>query len=584
MKKFTFLLTIISSMILSENLYSQDYHSLYQSATSGLFQSFVNMSNPTTAETWFVASDDDGKIIVMQMDFSYPNPQPQNIWAFSLTMPATPPTPAIGQIYLKDGFFDPEGNIFVYGFEEASNRGVYAKIFFTNNLPTTLIWAFINQSNTQITDACWADGYSGASTMNYGIIYGDAFGRVNGSIMGNFGFLGTRKSVLNLTSVSYDQSENKFVLSGNSGINEPRQFIGTIENNSLLGTPLSPLSMPAKHLSLGTSLNPYMLSEKTNKHVLSGYSNGIAYLVQDIRDTSVNYGDGLWITEVNYLTGAVNWSKIYKFPPIKVNVTNVAQNYVNLYVLGHHSGLDQNNNPFERRYIAQIDLSNPQNFIVKSMSDENWWGSSMPSTYYATEQMYLSSLNFNEATYNIYASGATNQGDAYLVEINDLMYDFCDIDHPITTPSFVCACYGPISEVGLTSAAGSAVRRPSTLTTYSIDNSLICGDIYMAKLKNEELKAKIDNKRLKNTANQQIEIKTKTAPNIKVYEKYFICNNFEGACSYKIFDIFGRKLQEGTAHNNIEIEIRHKTTGTYLIQATDNKGNVETQKIIIKQQ
>lgn len=106
----------------------------------------------------------------------------------------------------------------------------------------------------------------------------------------------------------------------------------------------------------------------------------------------------------------------------------------------------------------------------------------------------------------------------------------------------------------------------------------------MAKLKNEELKAKIDNKRLKNTANQQIEIKTKTAPNIKVYEKYFICNNFEGACSYKIFDIFGRKLQEGTAHNNIEIEIRHKTTGTYLIQATDNKGNVETQKIIIKQQ
>ncbi len=213
-------------MILSENLYSQDYHSLYQSATGQLLQSLVNVSNPATAETWFVASDNDGKIIVMQMDFSYPNPQPQNVWAFTLTMPVTP---AIGQIYLKDGFFDPEGNIFVYGFEETSNRGIYAKVILASNVPTTLFWANINQSDTQITDACWADGYSGVSAINYGIIYGDAFARVNGNTTGTFAFTGTRKSLLKFTSVSYDQSENKFVISGNSGVDGPRQFIGTIK-------------------------------------------------------------------------------------------------------------------------------------------------------------------------------------------------------------------------------------------------------------------------------------------------------------------------------------------------------------------
>lgn len=574
MKKVTLLL-IISSMILSENLYSQDFHSLYQSATGSLFQSLVNISNPTTAETWFVASDDDDKIIVMQMDFSYPTPQPQNVWAFTLTMPTTV---VIGQVYLKDGLFDPEGNIFVYGYEEISNRGIYAKIILSNNVPTTLVWAYINQSNTQITDACWAYGYNAVSTMNYGIIYGDAFARVNGNTSGTFGFLGTRKPLLKFTSVSYDQSEDKFVISGNSGVDEPRKFIGTIENNASI---ILQTQIPAKHLSLGITPNTYILSEKTNKHILSGNSNGIAYLVQDIRDTSANYGDGIWVSEVNYLTGAVNWSIIYKFPPEKVKIISVAHNYLNLYVLGHHNGLDQNN-PFERRYIAQIDLSNPLNYIVKLMSDENWWGSSMPSTYYSTEQMYLSSLNFNEATYNVYASGATLLGDAYLIEINDLMYEYCDFDRIVTTPSFVCACYAPITTVDLTAATGIAYKRPSTPTTYSIDNSLLCGDIYKAGLRNEELKLKIENKKLENTLTQPLDNEMKIVASIKVYENYFTCNNFEDVCNYKIFDIFGRIIQEGTTHNHKETEIIIKTVGTYLIQITDNKGNVKTEKVFVK--
>ncbi|MDY0161596.1 MAG: T9SS type A sorting domain-containing protein, partial [Bacteroidales bacterium] len=380
------------------------------------------------------------------------------------------------------------------------------------------------------------------------------------------------------TSVSYDQSEDKFVISGNSGVDQPRQFIGTIEND---GSLVQLAQIPAKHLSLATPPNTYILSEKTNKHVLSGYSNGIAYLVQDIRDTSANYGDGIWVSEVNYLTGVVNWSIIYKFPPVKVNVISVAQNYMNLYVLGHHNGLDQNN-PFERRYIAQIDLSNPLDYIVKLMSDENWWGSSMPSTYYSTEQMYLSSLNFNEATYNVYASGATLLGDAYLIEINDLMYDYCDIDRIVTTPSFVCACYSPMSEVILETMNANITKRPSTPTTYSIDNSLLCGDIYKAELRNEELKLKIENKKLENTLNQQLDKEMKVVASIKVYENYFTCNNFEDVCNYKIFDIFGRIIQEGTTHNHKETEIIIKTVGTYLIQITDNKGNVKTEKVFVK--
>jgi len=206
----------------------------------------------------------------------------------------------------------------------------------------------------------------------------------------------------------------------------------------------------------------------------------------------------------------------------------------------------------------------------------------MPSTYYSTEQMYLSSLNFNEATYNVYASGATLLGDAYLIEINDLMYDYCDIDRIVTTPSFVCACYDPITAVDLTVATGIAYKRLSTPTTYSIDNSLLCGDIYKAELRNEELKLKIENKKLENTLNQQLDKEMKVVASIKVYENYFTCNNFEDVCNYKIFDIFGRIIQEGTTHNHKEIEIKIKTVGTYLIQITDNKGNVKTEKVFVK--
>jgi hypothetical protein len=46
--------------------------------------------------------------------------------------------------------------------------------------------------------------------------------------------------------------------------------------------------------------------------------------------------------------------------------------------------------------------------------------------------------------------------------------------------------------------------------------------------------------------------------------------------------MFGRILQHGTTYNNTANEIKINTAGIYLLHISDEKGNVETEKIIVQ--
>jgi hypothetical protein len=471
MKKFTVIL--IAAMICSMS-FSQNYHSVYTSATTDNFQSLVNMSKPpaSTSGTWFVATDDANKVIVMEMDWNYPNPQPQNIWAFQLLSAA-----GIGQVYLRSGFFDSEGNIFVYGYESADNKGIYAKINFANGIPSSLCWASINKSNSQIMDACWAPSHDlSQSTINYGIIFNDAyneshFARVVGNTAGTFAIT---NNVIRTTyyskSVSYASDKDVFVISGYFDYGNAPMMLTTVSNTAQLSGQTIRVK-PVGIVNNSDTTPPDFFLEKTHKHVPSGENDGTVYLVQEIVETHDSYDDadynnGLWISKMNYLTETVIWSHIYSFPTQFAKVIDVAVGYGYLYVLGYIDDL-QTGYP---RFLAQIDTApnSQNNFIVKSMTDVNSW--TLPQ-YYLEQQMYLSSLNYNEATYNVYASGAMANGNAYLVEAADMFYDYCDIGVPVYMPYFNYTNNPTVFLFTQAPALIMSTKRLSTPTSYLLPTS-----------------------------------------------------------------------------------------------------------------
>ncbi len=60
----------------------------------------------------------------------------------------------------------------------------------------------------------------------------------------------------------------------------------------------------------------------------------------------------------------------------------------------------------------------------------------------------------------------------------------------------------------------------------------------------------------------------------------FVCNNFTGICSYKIYDMTGRVIEEGKTQNGFSTSLALSGSGLYLIMVTDEKGQIVTEKVV----
>ncbi|MDD4149716.1 MAG: T9SS type A sorting domain-containing protein [Bacteroidales bacterium] len=559
--KNKFFLAIVALVFSSVIAFGQNAHSTYSSASGDIITSAV-LTNPNNATRYIVGIDEYFKLFVTQLDFSVPFPQPDNTNSRAFQMSDS----TYGKIFLNGGFFDEDENIVVYGYMAADNRGIVIKINMNNGTPISFTRILGNTANTAVVDGCYSAYFIGATNIKcYSFIANGGFFRVRNTLApaGNKKF-----SNMQMTSVSWDNVARVNVVSGNS------------DTLNIIGCLAGTLSLNPGTFTYIHSYD-FTASEWTNKNVLSGngyYCDSIAYLCQDIREP-ITDGDGVWITAINYLSGQVISSNVYKFDFEKAFILDVAHNFTNIYILGHHNYMDS-----QKKYLLQVDLYDPTLFIGKYMNDldvDTVGGGTWP--YVKTA--YLNKIYFDDYSFNVHSSSAA-LGNGYLVETFDLNYDNCDPEINVSLMDFTYDTddFSYANGSGVNFAPASTLV--STYVNYTLSNDTLC-DAFGGKSANYEYNRKriqqmIENKQAINNETSLQSIQSVSYGEVDVTaDNRFICRNFNGQCKYKIFDMFGKLVDEGTTQNGIYNSIDVKTNGVYIIQVCDSDKQTINQKIII---
>lgn len=454
---------------------------------------------------------------------------------------------------------------------------------------TSIKYSMSSHNNTPVNDGCYSRA---ATSKTYSFIVSDSiFMRVPATLTGSYP-INTVKRFPNakMMSVSWDDTNSKHVVSGCKGA------IGGTPFKNFIGALVGNITIPNTNPIYTFSPSGFISSEYTNKHILSGngyYSDGIAYLIQDLRDTS----DALWVMKVNYLNGNVYGSNGYIFDSEKVLIIDAAHNFNYLFVLGHHNGFNPGDSTnFECRYISQINLYDSTDYITKHMMDVNLRNLPWVSTKYITRQVYLNNIIYNHYTAYVQAAGAVNP-DGMLVETFDMTYGSCDstinnylinVDYDDTTYNNF---YFPLFLYNVWSSGTSTSISSTPVTSYSTDDMTVYDNCisytksgsYFERYEQIQQLIK-ENQELYQKENINDGQSEKTIGQIDVTSnRQFVCSEFEGTCRYEIFDLYGRLVFEGFTENGDYNMLGIDVPGMYLIKVTDAKNNVKTEKIVISE-
>lgn len=578
MKKMIFLV-IFATIFVCNTLVGQVQHGVYNSSMTPnpeTILSAVTVIDPNSELVYMVGTDNNKNLFVTKLDINYQPPIPVNSNSFSFNM-----NNATGKVFLKDGFVDTDGNIVVYGYvDDTYKYGTFVKVSISAGIPTSIKYAITSVAHSQIIDGCWSKQspntktYSFISAFNNGVLC-----RYNATTFSNLVCKHFLDDNSYMTSISWDEDNKKTIVSGFKSINTN----GDTSSQNTLSQIVGYIDWTAFQ-NLGNfqlfTTNNYISSEYTNKHVLAGngfYDDGIVFLCQDIR----NEYDGLWMMQYDYINDEVYSNTAYTFPINKVFIIDVGHDFMNFFVLGHHNG-SVGTSDFERRYIAQFDLFNPTTYIAKHL-DYIDLDEVSGSTYYKVLQAFQSNINYNVASENMISTGAI-PGKAQIYEILDLNTDSCDNTEITLTPINISYSQSSMTVPEITEqhdAITFSNWTQNTSTNYPLSMGVECltafsgfsnNDDFAKNLINEE-KSNIENNINANNQNSGIIITNN--------KNEFVCDNFDGECSYQIFNIIGSHIMNGSTENGKTNYLNNLTTGTYIILVTDSKGNFSNNKIII---
>ena len=519
----------------------------------------VVVSSPNGVN-YMINTDEDRRVYVCELDYSYPTPQPvpSNMGYFQL--PQLPPfygITFINGIYTQKSNYD---EIFLWGYD-FSYAGMIAVIRLVSGVPTNLAFRYITdpsgpiyngypypQMNANIMSVAVAP--VSAVSSAYAFVVNGILGRIQ--VNNGMTFLATPipyreyANGYKITSVAYDAANNNFVVSFN-GSTPSQKGVGYINSTAFV-------SFGTSHL-LTISPNTFQIGYGSYKvHVPNNYSAtpGEVYLVHDLFQTTTNQ-EGLWITKMNYLTGIINTTRAIMLPfgNQAITVLDVEDDfYTNLQIL---AGTKTTSSTFN--FMLQTGLASLSPSYCRAINNYN-------------NNIHLRGMNFNRAYYDVFAYGANNCY-GYLVEVSDLAYAPCVNTIQITQPTITVS--QTILNPTTNTPAGYPFITPAlqftTLYNCDIVGTWLCG--YSPSPSPKSV--------INNNPNG---IKSNTAE-IHQIGNNFICSYFEGNCDYKITDILGRILQDGTTQNNVENTIRISNSGVYFISVTDENKNVVTSKIII---
>ncbi len=551
--------------------------------------SMVTVSNAVDKTSFIVGTDNEGYIFIGQLTNEFPqdlvNPECQ---AFKID--------GNEDFFLNGGFVDQENNIVVYGYQInlipdtlpvylrlPRHYGFIAKIKMSGNTAECIYYSISKKICTPVEDGCYSEDVNGEKTYDF-IVGSPYFMRVPASLSG----VCVVKNFTNATdmSVSWEPYTKRHVISGCTSDTSYYNFIGTLYDSSS--------NIYAGNIFRFTSPS-YNPSEGTNKHILSEKTDTIAYLLQDLRskypieDTS----DVLWFMKVNYLNGNVYDNCGYKYDNSKLNIIDATHNFNSLFVLGHHNGVAQAET-FECRYIAQINLVKPSDMIVKHMMDVDLYNLSPLNPEYVLYRAYLNNICYNHKTNMVQAAGAI-PGKGFLVENKDMSKSSCD---SIINYQLKNIAYTRIMDT--TFCNGAYLNTIWSNNIYNhIEHEEVCNYImykwYAEKqcvsekdLYNFNTNDNPQQIRENQSVNQEENLQNQNTLEMKgkidiIEEKTFVCNDFEGICTYKVYDIYGRLIDEGTTQNGNYNKLDIDTAGLYLICVQDINNNIRAEKIVISE-
>ena len=380
-----------------------------------------------------------------------------------------------------------------------------------------------------------------------------------------------------MSSVSWDDDSKQHIISGFRNIDTYNtKSLSLIVGYYNWGMP--PLYNGAFQLFTTTN---YVSSEFSNKHVLASngfYYDGIVLLCQDIR---ANAQDGLWITQYDYYNEIVNSSNAYMLPGSKASIIDVGHDFMHFFVLGDYNGFI-GTNFFERRYIAQFSLYNPNSYIAKRLNYVDI-GYLTGSSYYKRRQAFQSCINYNIGSFDIFSTGSTI-GKAYITKAIDLNYDDCDNTEMTLTPANISyvqssVTANAISSDGIVSFPNSYTQ--NTSSDYPLSMGVICltgGGKNNAKASFVETLINEKRSQINNTAKID---KLNSGTILTNNNNEFVCEKFEGECYYKVYNVFGSLIREGKTENGKINYLSNLTAGTYIIKVVDSKGNISGNKVVI---
>jgi len=464
-------------------------------------------------------------------------------------------------IELNGGFEDGFGNIIVYGSVDYTH-GIM--LLFDPNTPSLKYYLF--QDNPLIS-GCTEPG------SNY-FVFANSFGEILG---GNFPTLTfTPSSIPNclIKDVSYDPNGSMYIASGsytqgNTYETFEAYFDNTLAYQDGYRVPQDPNYLPACEYS-----------EESTVHVQ--LEENQLLVCQSIRDYPNNM-DMLWLTLFDdYTTGNIALSKYYSFPSQKVTVKDMVYNpdgelvtILGKYLAACYEG---------QNYIAQIDRYLNANNLNTALIDDHYFGNTpCPNNidyYNGIELKQLIVNSFRNFGPSVVATGMNTDFRAhpltpsyctYVNQVYDIANSGCD--SPINTSEKTKYLVQSV-QLGwaIQNVPINIFPQYTALSNYAITFTQLCDPKTRSLQSSENLDPITDD-----FGEVQAEISI-------FGNQTFVCNNFTGICSYKIYDMTGRVIEKGKTQNGFSNNLALSGSGLYLIMVTDEKGQIVTKKVIHKRE
>src|SRR5574344_1734002 len=540
MKKML-LLVIFAIFFASNALVGQVYHGVYNSSMTPnpeTILSAVTLIDSDTELVYMVGTDNNKNLFVTKLDTDQQPPVPSN-------------SNSVAFVYNDDTY----------------RYGIFIKITISVGIPTSIDYAISSVAYSQIIDGCWSKQFPNTKTYSFISAYNNGvLCRYNAVTLSSLTCRTFSDDNSYMTSVSWDEDNKKTIVSGFRSINT--------NNGGTLSQIVGYINWTGQYQNTGNfklfTTTDYISSEYTNKHVLAGngfYNDGVVFLCQDIR----NEYDGLWMMQYDYINDIVYSNTAYTFPINKVFIIDVGHDFMNFFVLGHHNG-SVGTSDFERRYIAQFDLYNPTTYIAKHLDYidlDNLSG----STYYKVLQAFQSSINYNIASGNMISTGAI-PGKAQIYEILDLNIDSCDNTEITLTPVNVSYIQSTMTAEEISDtydALPLSIWGQNTSTNYPLSMGVECLTESSDSANNDDFAKNLINEKKSNIENNINANNQNSGIIITNNNNEFVCDKFDGECSYQIFNIIGSHIMSGSTENGKTNYLNNLTTGTYIIKVTDTK-------------